>query len=372
MLVSVSGDGTQGRWSSASPVLSAEGRFVAFLSLSDNLVTNDDNGVEDLFVHDRVEGDTVRVNTANDGAEANAFPETPRISADGRIVAFGRSAVTFVAGEPPKVSQDVFTHDLTTGKTRHVNAGGAIVASAVTISPSLSSDGRFVTFVSSADNFVPGDTNGDPTNASSGYDVFLRDRVTGATSRVNVASDGAEAKGGVLDLGLFANPVVSDDGRLVAFLSDADNLVPGDSNGVPDAFVHDTVTGETTRVSVGSGGEQLGVARSVTLSADGRYIAFGADPVLFPGTAPSAIFLRNLVTGTVWSSVSVPTGRRVWSFLRSRPIFLTAGSSPSRVLPRTSFPMIQTAPWTASYAIAVPARRYGETSASVLARTVAG
>src|SRR5215216_1236671 len=109
--------------------------------------------------------------------------------------------------------------------------------------PAISADGRYVAFVSFAENLVPGDTN-------QSADVFVRDRVLGTTERVSVSSSGREADGNNGLLNLMGGPSISADGRFVAFSSDATNLVSGDRNNNPDVFVHDRVTGETTRVSV--------------------------------------------------------------------------------------------------------------------------
>jgi hypothetical protein len=109
--------------------------------------------------------------------------------------------------------------------------------------PSISGDGRYVAFHSGATNLVPGDSN-------VRSDVFVHDRLTGETTRVSVASDGTEGN----DFSLFSS--ISGDGRYVAFQSLASNLVPGDANGWWDVFVHDRVTGETTRVSVASDGAE--------------------------------------------------------------------------------------------------------------------
>jgi Tol biopolymer transport system component len=127
---------------------------------------------------------------------------------------------------------------------------------------SISADGRFVAFPSTADNLVPGDTNGN-------WDVFVRDRQTNVTARVSVDSSGTEGNN------WSGAPSISANGRFVAFHSLADNLVSGDGNGKWDVFVHDRQTGVTERVSVDSSGMQ-GNAESfrASISADGRYVAF--------------------------------------------------------------------------------------------------
>jgi Tol biopolymer transport system component len=130
------------------------------------------------------------------------------------------------------------------------------------VSPSISADGRYVAFMSYAYNLVPGDTNGKA-------DVFVHDRLTGQTTRVSVASDGTQGNDGSGGASISAN------GRYVAFVSGASNLVPGDTNGKADVFVHDRLTGQTTRVSVASDGTE-GNSDSIypSISADGRYVAF--------------------------------------------------------------------------------------------------
>jgi hypothetical protein len=132
------------------------------------------------------------------------------------------------------------------------------------IPPALSADGRFVAFASRSDALVPGDTNG-------AVDVFLYDRRTGVTTRVSVGPSGAEATG----LRWSADPAVSADGRFVAFSSGAPDLVAGDTNGADDVFVRDVAAGVTTRVSVASSGAQgLQYSARPSLSADGRLVAF--------------------------------------------------------------------------------------------------
>src|SRR2546430_2734284 len=127
---------------------------------------------------------------------------------------------------------------------------------------SISADGRFVTFDSTASNLVGGDTNGVG-------DVFVRDRKTGKTKRVSVNSHRAQANGESFAASISA------DGRFVAFLSSGSNLVGGDANGAGDGFVRDRKAGKTRRVSVDSHGAQGNAASfPPSISADGRFVAF--------------------------------------------------------------------------------------------------
>lgn len=150
-------------------------------------------------------------------------------------------------------------------------------ADAASARPTLSADGRFVAFDSLAANLVISDTNGV-------QDVFVHDRQTGQTSRVSLASDGAQANGA------SDQPALSADGRYVAFVSAADNLVTGDTNGSDDIFVHDRQTGQTVRVSVnkeGGQGSEWGNAANPAISGNGRFVAFDVDGVLTADDSPN-------------------------------------------------------------------------------------
>jgi len=209
----------------------ANGRFVAFKSRATNLVLGDTNFVEDVFVHDRETGETTRVSVATGGEQANgpSQDDEPGISADGRFVAFISEATNLVPGDTNGV-KDIFVHDRQTGETTRVSVatGGGQANGPSEGQPALNGSGRFVVFSSEASNLVPGDTNGED-------DVFVHDRQTGETTRVSVATGGGQGMGG----GAGGSPQLSGDGHIVAFGSEATNLVPGDTNGVQDIFIHD-------------------------------------------------------------------------------------------------------------------------------------
>src|SRR5688572_4209052 len=181
---------------------------------------------------------TERVSVGSGGSQGDGTSHASAISADGRYVAFASWASNLVAGDT-NGSGDVFVRDRQTGTTERVSvASGGSEGDADSWEPAISADGRYVAFSSSASNLVPDDTNGT-------FDVFIRDRQTGTTERVSVASDGSEGNAGSWE------PVIGADGPDVAFSSLADNLVPGDTNGVMDVFVRDRQAGTTERISVG-------------------------------------------------------------------------------------------------------------------------
>jgi Tol biopolymer transport system component len=250
--------------------LSASGRYVVFVSDASNLVRRDTNGAGDIFVHDRLSAETRRVSVSSTSRQANGPSGSPVISAGGRYVAFSSSASNLVAGDTNRKS-DVFVRDRRTRQTRRVSLSSAgRQANRRCEGPAISAHGRYVAFATNASSLVAGDTNGLA-------DIFVRDLRTGQTRRVSVSSRGRQSTGSPTHTGSNA-PTISADGRYVAFHSDASNLVPGDTNGTFDIFVRDRVTGKTRRVSVGNGGEE---ANAETLgpgliSADGHYVAFAS------------------------------------------------------------------------------------------------
>ncbi len=270
--VSVASDGTEGLQTSEGATISADGRFVVFTSYASNLVANDTNGTDDVFVHDRSSGETSRVSIASDGTEGNSTSRADAISADGRFVTFTSGASNLLLnGEDSNDVDDVFIHDRQTAQTTRVSVGSLGTEGGHRSGRSAVSDeGRFVAFQSEARNLI--------TEATFGSEIFLHDRDTGRTSLVSayVFEFGSSDRGGADD---SSYPSISANGRFVAFYSAAHNLVGVDVNNDPDIFVHDSQTGVIKLVSVVNitGAQGNGSTSSTTpaISADGRYIAYG-------------------------------------------------------------------------------------------------
>jgi Tol biopolymer transport system component len=280
--------------------ISSDGRYVVFQSDAPNLVPGDTNRAQDVFVRDRKTDRTSRVSSGVHGRQANGGSAFPAISAGGRYVAFQSLASNLVPRDTNKLS-DVFVRDLATGKTTRVSVDshGAQARCKAdyceSTSPSLTANGRYVAFQSSATNLVANDTN-------RLGDVFVHDRRTGKTVRVSVTSTGKQAGGDRTNTGSNA-PAISADGRYVAFHSLDTNLVLGDTNRTADIFVRDRKAGHTARVSVSStgkqgNGESLG---GLTISADGRYVAFtslASNLIGHDANDITDVFIRDLRTGT--------------------------------------------------------------------------
>jgi len=232
---------------------------------------------------------TERISVSTSGEQANGASGSVCISSDGRFVAFESEASNLVPGDT-NAQSDIFVRDRLSGAIERVSVSSTgEQGNGMSWWPAISADGRFVAFDSEANNLVPGDTN-------EFADAFVHDRLTGTTERVSVSSAGEQAYIN------FGGTSISADGRCVAFLTDARNLVPGDTNGRVDVFVRDRETGTTERVSVSSTGQQANSESiSVSLSADGRFAAFSsAASNLVPNdtNSNSDVLVRDRQSGT--------------------------------------------------------------------------
>ena len=258
--------------------VSANGRFVLFYSLASDVVEGDTNERGDLFRHDRLTGDTIRVSL---DANGNEFPDGVQpqadLSGDGKVVVFDsawRDDSQPTPYEPGCRGHGVaLARNIETGETTCVSVDGSgapadqlgvgtlIVDGLVT-----NYDGRLVAYATNAPLGL-GDGNGGT------LDVYVIDRTTGLVQRATEAFGGGDADGPA------SEPRISADGRYVAFVSEATNLVEGDTNGVADIFVFDRLTGVTERMSVGSDGAEANGAstRSLDVSYDGRFVVFGTE-----------------------------------------------------------------------------------------------
>lgn len=264
-LISRDSAGKLGNNGSNSPAISSDGRYVTFQSLADNLVSGDTNGRYHVFIHDRQTSETTIISKDSAGKPGNHESTFPKISADGRFVAFRSLASNLVPGDTND-KFDIFIHDRQTGKMTLISKdSNGKPGNNNSDALSISADGRYVVFMSIADNLAQGDTNGNP-------DIFIHDRQTGETKLVSRDSGGKSGNNYSRD------PAISPDGKYVAFQSAADNLVPGDTNGKSDIFVHDVQTGSTTLISKDSNGKSANGASSLpALSGDGRYVAFESE-----------------------------------------------------------------------------------------------
>jgi uncharacterized repeat protein (TIGR01451 family) len=268
--VSVASDGSEANAGGSEPSLSRDGRFVAFVSSADNLVP-DGNFTGDIYLHDRQAGTTERISEAPDGSDANSQSFAPNLNQDGRFVYFTSFASNLIAGDQDDSAVDAYLFDRQTGTMEGITS----VPQSETVHHSqaggISGDGRFVTFSTQDTGFVTPDTNG------AFDDAWLVDRSTGEYILVGVNDAGAQA-----DRGSFAGDV-SDDGRFVVMTSQADNLGGGTTNlGRTDVFVRDVVAGTTRIVSVATDGTESDLdSGAPAMTPDGQVIAFSSRASTF-------------------------------------------------------------------------------------------
>ena len=347
-LVSADSSGVMGNSTSQKSSISADGRFVTFSSNATNLVTGDTNAQYDVFLKDMVLGTIVRVSTGSGGTQSlGGASDLSAVSSDGRYVVFDSAATNLVNGDT-NTAVDVFLKDVQTGVTSRlsVDSAGNQALGGASNRPSISHDGQRITFVSAATNLVLNDTNShgdiflrdlrsntttrvsvDGNGAQAGYysryasisgdgqfvafessagnlvandtnsvaDIFVKNLATGGVVRASTDSSGNQVAHG----GNY-KPSINTDGRYVLFGSFSPALVAGDTNGVQDVFRKDLLTGTTTRVNVSSTGVQGDVGTYSTgpsISGDGRLVAFSSDATTLEVgdlNARTDIFLRDL------------------------------------------------------------------------------
>jgi Tol biopolymer transport system component len=319
--------GVAGNSNSDDPSVSADGRFVAFASFAWNLSPEDAFrwGGTDIFVRDLQNNTTTVASRAGgaSGALGDGWSEKPSISADGRYVVFASEADNLSSEDDDSVI-DIFVRDLETNTTTLVSRASGVAGAPANRSmeapysdaPSISADGRFVAFSSTADNLSAEDVDFVRVVCISGKygycydlrvgDIFVRDLQTNTTTLVSRASgaSGAPADDGgasAFDGVLAREPAMSADGRYVAFSSAADNLSAEDDDEVRDIYVRDLQTNTTTLVSRASGATGEPFADESTqpsISADGRFVAFGSRRCREGETKGTDVYVRDLQAKT--------------------------------------------------------------------------
>jgi Tol biopolymer transport system component len=270
---------------SEQAVISANGQYVAFVSDASNLVIDDTNGKKDVFVWDRNSNSITLVSRNTSGAIADGDSYQPSLSQNGRVIAFTSIATNLSAGTETSIDEDVFVRNLDTNTTvlASTNTSGGYSTGSGTgtlraYNPVISGNGQFVAFTSDFGDLVATDTNGT-------LDVFLRDLVNNQTKLISINEAGTDsgnpvggADGGTI--GGFAtgsfNPVISNDGRFVAFSSLSSNLVSNDTNNALDIFIRDTRSSVTRLVSQNS--TETSTANNASfypaISSNGTYVVF--------------------------------------------------------------------------------------------------
>ncbi len=283
-------------WTASAGIITSEGVYNAPSTIGTHTITA--TLVQDNTISASTTVQVVRslatelVSLSTNGVQGNDGSSLPSITDDGRYVVFQSSASNLISGDTNN-SEDIFLKDVTTGAIQRVSvATDGTQGNGDSYEPSITSDGHYVAFYSDANNLVANDTNGQ-------RDVFLKDITTGAIQLVSRAADGTQGNWG------SCCPSVTLDGRYVVFRSFASNLVLGDTNSVYDIFLKDVTTGAIRRVNVAADGTQANLysfSTSASITPDGRYVVFRSDASnLVSGDTNSVfdIFLKDVTTGAI-------------------------------------------------------------------------
>ncbi len=312
--------GQQANGGGWAPSLSGDGRFLAFQSWATDLLPSGNPNGYNVYLRDLALGKVSLISSAGTAAP-NGESLYPALSANGQYVAFSSVASNLVPGDENGVS-DVFVCDWASGNVERVSiANSGQEADQASSEAAISGDGRYVAFCSEATNLVAG---GNPFMA-----IYVRDRLSETTECVSVSAAGELANQ------ISFSPSISRDGRYVAFISWASNLVPGDTNNVADVFVRDRLAGTTERVSVASDGSEADDSSNGSrpaLTPDGRFIVFSSlagNLVAGDTNKDWDVFLRDRVNGTT-ERVSVSSAGTEGDGASGGPSYVLASSGDGR------------------------------------------
>jgi hypothetical protein len=290
--------------------ISTNGRYVAFSSRSSNLVPGDTNDHWDVFVSDLADLDevrTVRVSVATDGTQGDHDSYRSSLSADGRFVAFVSSASTFTSGVSSETQRQMYLHDRDADGDGFFDEPGAVTTQLVSVgltgepadsdvdNPRVTVDGR-VLFESAATNLS------DAGNPNASTHLYLRDRITGQTAMIDRAATGGASAWGVM----YGTSDMTDNGRFITFSSISPDIVSFDMNWQSQIFLYDTVAGPAATAIVSrlpDGTLADGSSYSSSVSGDGRYVLFttAASNLAWPPPGPSGpvmLAVRDMSDGS--------------------------------------------------------------------------
>jgi hypothetical protein len=305
-LVSVTTAGAEGNNDSFAPAISSDGRYVVFESYAVNLVPGDANLVRDVFIRDRQALTTSRISVGAGGVEGNSESFAPAVSADGRYVAFTSYADNLTPGVTGNAKTNVYVRDMLTATNTLVSMTLSLIGGSQSSSlPAISADGSRIAFWSFESNLVGGDTNGL-------WDIFLWDRNAATKiTLVSVSSTGVQKNQGNESVSRIVAPAISANGDIIAYSTTATNLVPGDTNGLQDVFVHQVSTAVTIRASEGAGGVQatgdspVGQGERVALSSDGTWVAFTTAAANISAGGNNVMIHNNFTSETIAITANV-------------------------------------------------------------------
>jgi Tol biopolymer transport system component len=321
-LISTAPGGEEGNGDCYAPVISADGRSVAFESNASNLIAEDKNGVKDIFIWHSAFNTIERISVANDGKDANAESYEPSVSGDGNFVAFTSTASNISATEKGTSNNNVFLRDMRLGRTVMISIDPVTKKGGGGSNASIAYDGKRIAFYSHTSTLVSDDKNGL-------WDIFLWEQDNPQLKRISLTADGKERNQGIESANRIVMPSISGNGRYIAFSTTATNMVAGDDNNFQDVFIYDTQTGATIIASTGADGKMgngdspIGQGEKIAISFDGNHVAYSTNATNLGAPAANIVLYdvaakKNRAVSTV-SGTSV--GRAVMSYSGSYVVF---------------------------------------------------
>ena len=279
IMLSRAPNGEEGNGNSFNPVLSVSPYYVVFESYASNLVGNDGNGVRDIFLwNETLEGANIeRVSEGMGGVEANAQSFDASPSGNCSYIAYASSATNLLNDGTEVSGVNIYLWSRHDKKTKLISKDPKTGKGVGGEKPSIDMNGYKVAFWSWSYTLDPNDKN-------NLWDIFLYEENTSRIGlplrRITMAYDGSERNQGEESSSRVVTPVISGDGKFIAYATTASNVVPGDTNKVQDVFVYDIAGNTTTRVSVNNSGEggngdsPYGQGERIAMTFDGRKVAF--------------------------------------------------------------------------------------------------
>ena len=294
-LVSSSASGEEGNADSYYPVISGDGKTVAFESYSSNLVENDKNGVRDVFAWNASTGKIQTVSIGNKGIAADAESSDASVSGDGNLIAFTSAADNISAVKKDVSYYNVFIRDMLLDTNIMISIDPKTKKGGGGSKPSISYDGKRVAFYSHTATLVTDDNNGL-------WDIFLWEKGVKTLKRISLTSDHKERNQGGESVNRVIAPSISGNGRYIAYTTTATNMVPGDINFFQDVFLYDSNTDSTIIVSNSNEGKQgdsdspIGQGEKIAITFDGSWVAFSTKATNL-GVPAGNVVMHNRVTG---------------------------------------------------------------------------
>ena len=307
-LISTAPSGGEGNGDCYAPTISGDGKSVAFESNATNLITDDKNGVKDIFIWYSVTNKIERVSLGNDGKEANAASYEPSVSGDGNSIAFTSTASNISTTQKGESNNNVFLRDMALHTTLMISVDPSSKKGGGGSNPSIAYDGKRMAFYSQTSTLVNNDKNGL-------WDIFLWEQNNQQLKRISLTADGKERNQGEESVNRIVAPSISGNGRYIAFTTTASNMVPGDDKNFQDVFIYDTQTNTTSIASTtadgkfGNADSPIGQGEKIAISFDGNYVAYSTKTTNL-GVPASNIIMYD-VAAKKHKAVSTVTGSSV-------------------------------------------------------------